>query len=320
MHSYTEIDNIQSPNFFIILNLILMVIGIIGNSLCIKIYSKKEMRKNKFNWYLLVLAIFELIFCLILVTNNVFRLINPKKYFLHELNSVMGIITGFLIRTIDSYLVLITLYLSIDRLYAITHPIEIKNFITNLHAKYFITITLACLIPLETIDLTACLFLEEKIFYITYCGLISPIIFRFTPTFMVLIVNSLLLKELFGYYKYSDFASKINYYCIKRNNVSNKVEIVILESRNNLKPLKNNQKSHFILIISLALWAVLTTIPYYALISFTSINSENQVLFKIQNIISVLFNSNHVVNFFIYCTFHSNFRSCLYKIFNFKKD
>ena len=316
---------IQSSDSFIIFNLILMIIGVIGNSLCIKIYSKKEMRKNKFNWYLLVLAIFELIFCFILFANYLFQIVHPKKYFLYELNNFLGILMGFLIRTIDSYLVLITLYLSIDRLYAIKHPIEIKDFITNLHVKYFISITFACLIPLEIVDIAICYLIDRKIFYITYCGAVSPIIFRFTPALMVLIVNSLLLKELFIYYssKCYDFASKINYY-VKRTSLrklSNKVEIVF--GSFNVKPLNINQKSHYICIICLSLWAVITTIPYYVLISLTSIiqtfEGENEPLLEIQNIVSILFNSNHVVNFFLYFSFHSNFRSCIYKIFSLKR-
>ena len=313
----------ESSEFFVILDLILMVIGLIGNSLCIKIYSKKEMRKNKFNWYLLVLAIFELIFCFILFGNYLFQIVHPKKYFLYELNNYLGIFVGFLIRTIDSYLVLITLYLSIDRLYAIKNPIEIKDFITHLHVKYFISITLACLIPLEIVDVAVCHLIDHKIFYITYCGFISPIIFNYTPAFLVLIVNSFLLKELFVYYssKRFNFASKINSFVKRTSSRNNKN--VILESRINAKPLKKSQKSHYILIICLALWAVLTTIPYYALISFTSIirtfERENDSILKIQNIVSIFFNSNHVINFFFYLTFHSNFRSCIFKIFSFKK-
>ena len=127
-----------------ILNLIMMLIGIIANGLCVYSYVQKRMRKNKFNWYLLVLAKFELIFCFILFINDLTQLINSKSYYLHELNNYFGVLISSIIRTIDSYLVIITLYLSIDRLYAIRYPIDVKNFITNVHVKNLISITLVC--------------------------------------------------------------------------------------------------------------------------------------------------------------------------------
>jgi len=94
-----------------IINLVLLILGIIGNTLCIWVYSKKQMRKSRFNWYLLILAVFELTFCFILSTDYLFKIIHPKNIQLRKLNRFLEILINFSIHLIDSYIAIIILLL-----------------------------------------------------------------------------------------------------------------------------------------------------------------------------------------------------------------
>ena len=61
------------------LNLFVLSFGIIGNLLCIYVFLQKNMIARKFNWYLLILAIAELIYCLFVFFDYLFRLIHPAN-------------------------------------------------------------------------------------------------------------------------------------------------------------------------------------------------------------------------------------------------
>ena len=55
-------------------NIALIAMGILNNSLCVYSLSQKIMRKYKYNYYLLLMAIFELIYCLVLFVDYLFFL------------------------------------------------------------------------------------------------------------------------------------------------------------------------------------------------------------------------------------------------------
>jgi hypothetical protein len=131
-------DKFKAESSICSINIFFMVFGIIANIISIAAFSQKNLRKRKFNWYLLILAIFELIFCLAVFADNIFMKISEKKIYLHALNKISGIIIDFTVHTTDSYTTVLTVLLSLDRLYAIRKPMKIKQFITNLHAKKLI--------------------------------------------------------------------------------------------------------------------------------------------------------------------------------------
>jgi hypothetical protein len=117
------------------INIILLINGIFGNILSIYVYLQRRMRKHKFNCYLLLMAVFQLIFCIILSTDYLFRLFYVKPMFLHDLNVYINMAIDYSLHLADSYVTTLSLIMSIDRIYAIKNPTEINNFITYLHPK-----------------------------------------------------------------------------------------------------------------------------------------------------------------------------------------
>ena len=113
------------------LNIGFMSIGIIANILCIYVFLQKKLRERKFNSYLLVLTIFELIFCLLIFADYLFFKVYKQSILLHSYTEFLSLAFDFIIHTIDSFISILTLLLSIDRLYAIKKPMKIKFFITH---------------------------------------------------------------------------------------------------------------------------------------------------------------------------------------------
>ena len=291
-------------------NLALMLVGIIGNVLCIYGFSKKKMRIRKFNWYLLILSIFELLFCIILSVDYLFRLFNKLPKFLHDLNTYTSIIIDFLIHTTDSYIILITLILSVDRLYAIKNPIKIKEFVTNLHSKNLVVISLSVLVVLKLPGVILCHQEGENNYKTIYCTFITPLVFNIIPTFFILTMNSFLIFEILFYYK--DISKlKLN----DRKYIYKKNRRIIIFSYNQ-KRINRTQRSHFFVIFVVAIWTILTSLPYYSLNTYLLLfqlkNFESHFDFITigiaQVISSIFFNSNHCFNFFIYKFFHKDFK------------
>jgi hypothetical protein len=178
------------------LNLSFLAIGFIGNGLCIYAFSKKRMRSVKLNLYSLAIAVFQFIFCLFLFGDYIYRLFSSEKVFLHQFNKILNILFDCSIHTIDSYLAVLRLILSIDRLYAIKKPLNIKTFATNLHANRFIILTFLLLILLKIPGKILCHIYETELVYISYYSMISPFIFNILPTISVLTINLILIKAL----------------------------------------------------------------------------------------------------------------------------
>lgn len=318
-----------------ILNLSFLFIGIIGNSFCIYVFLQRKMIARKFNWYLLILAIFELIFCLFIFLDYLFKLMHPTKTKFRELNKFTSMLFDLSIHTTDSYLAVITLILSIDRLYAIRNPIKMKTFITNSHSKHLTFIAFVSLLLLKLPGVFLCHYNTNKTFHLMFCSLLSPIIFNIFPTIVILIVNSLLVIEIINYCRFKvidkhnckrDVNFEIN------STSSNKQEIL-----HQYKSIKGTQKSHFFVIIILSFWSVITTIPYYICSSYDLLfrlsifskyfdSSERgterdethqrmEFFRKIQIITSVFFNSNHCFNFLVYFRFYCMFRDCVLRVF-----
>ena len=100
------------------INLFLITIGILNNLICVYVFSHRIMRKHKFNLYLLLTAIFQIIYCLVLFVDYLFYVLK-KGLFLHDLNVYIEMIIHYLIHLVDSYVIILSLIISIDRLYAI---------------------------------------------------------------------------------------------------------------------------------------------------------------------------------------------------------
>ena len=313
-----------------ILNAFILIIGIISNIVSSCTLLQKKLRKRKFNWYLLVTSIIEFLYCLILLVDYLFSLIYTKKIFLHSFNQISRIIIDFAVHTSDSYIGILTLFLSLDRLYAIKHPLLIKEYFTNLHAKFIIIVSFFSIILLKSLSFALCEFNIDNTLHIVYCALVSPIIFNTIPSIIILIINSLLIFEIICYYKNHPKADSID------NRLNNPVSIIV-EVRESIqtttaaissqfsvhqkKRLSTFQKSHYSVILVSAFWTILTSIPYYTFKSYFLLNELDifkdtlypHTVFKIQILSSIFFNLNHCINFFIYICFHDEFRASFLK-------
>ena len=352
MQSDDEIMNIESAlrnnkldinitdftGIFYHLNLLVLIIGIIGNGFCIYIFSKKNVLARKFKYYLLILAVFELIFCLILFSDYLFRYVHHDQVLLHQFNKIFTILFDYLVHTLDSFLCVMTFTLSIDRLYAIRNPLKIKFFVTNLHSKYLTLIIFISLIILKLPSVTLCNHNESSVDLVSYCSLFSISLFNIFPIIAILITNILLIRDLvksFGLKSKQTlrtFKSPSNSRSQIETNVSysqDRNSVTLIRFR--IKPVKLNTKTHYVSIIILSLWSVLTAIPYYIfntydllyrlnIFDFEKVNEEEIVrriktFSKIQIITSFLFNLSHCINFFLYICFYPLFRIYLIDIF-----
>ena len=290
------------------INMVIMLFGIIGNVLCIYVFAQKRMIKRKFYFYLLILAICELIFCLVLFLDYSYRFTNRGKITLHDSNLFMNITIEFLIHTTDSYSGLITLILSIDRLYAIRNPMKIKKFITNLHSKCLLLSTLAGLILIKIPGVLISFQIESELLFLIFCVFLFPAILNIIPTVAILLINSILIKEVNKYLR--EFPSKSPTIRWSQN-----------KSTTNESVNSRTQKSYYFVIIFLSFWLVCTTLPYYLFKTFSlfyrfssasdyfyfeRVNSFKLVFTQV--ISSILLNSNHSINFFVYFHFFAMFR------------
>ena len=320
----------STRNIAVITNICIMVIGMINNTVSICAFLKKNLLKKKFNWYLLISTIFELIFCSTIFIDYISEI--TIKQMLHEFNEISRIIIDFTVHTSDSCIVIMTLFLSLDRLYAIKHPLEIKEYFTNLHAKLTISLSLLILIILNILSYSLC---EMNIFndvHIVYCALVSPLIFNTIPLIIIFIINLMLVFEIVCYYKNKQ--SRANSFNNNNRELvsmgvesidlrKNQTSIRIHNSINKDKKLSLYQKSHYLVILVTALWSVMTSIPYYSFKSFFLLvetkvfttDLSHSTIYKIQIISSLLFNFNHCIDFFIYLSFNEDFRQCLRNYF-----
>jgi hypothetical protein len=270
----SDIEIIFFQKIVCFLNVVIVIVGIIHNSISSIIFLQKKLRKNKFNWYLQVTSMFQLLLCLILLIDYLFSFVYVKPIFLHSLNKISRIAIDVTIHTSDSCIGILTLFLSLDRLYAIKEPLLIKEFFTHLHAKSIIIISSTSLFLIKALDMFFCEISIHDDAHIVYCALISPLIFNIIPLIIIFAINSLLIYEISHYYKTHhtlNHADKI----YQSQVLSVKVELRKNTISSNIKQLPNNknklstfQKSHYFVILISAFWSVFSSIPYYIFKSY----------------------------------------------------
>ena len=292
-------------------------LGLIGNIFCIFVFLQKKMRTRKFNCYLLTLSIFKFIFCFILLMEDLIRFLEPNELNLQNLNEYLVIIIDCLIHTIDSYLAVIKLVVSIDHLYAIKYPLKIKTFITTLHSKSIIFSALFGIILIKITENALFRFYENFITVTIFHTIISPLIFNIIPAILSLILNSFLIKEVLNYYEvHKCITSEVQ--LSNRKNKQTKASIFTCGFSHNI--VNWSEKSHYFVIAIVSLWLVLTEIPYFTFKSYfyffcDSKFSKTADIKKIQFILTMFFISNHCINFFIYFFFYSMFRKSIFNVF-----
>ena len=306
------------------------------DNLCsIYVFSQKKLQKRKLNNYLLILAVFELIFCTILFSDYMFRTVYIKPMFLHDLNIYTSMFFDFSIHFIDSFESVLTLILSVDRLLAMKNRSGAKHLVTNVHAKFLTMSTFFLLLVLKTPGFFLCYRNSNKMFNIIYCTLVSPLILNIIPTIVILIINLILVSKVVKYFRNHTTSPRLSWLstrhtsaasnsCVSHSKRKAQVYLSIFSRRYSRRQFGQLQKSHFIVIIAIALWSVLTKVPYYSLNTFYLLFSlnifEHKIDFKTSHIVqvstSIFFNSNHCSNFFINLFFNIEFRKYIGKLVN----
>ena len=331
-----------------ILCIMFMILGILDNLISIYAFLHKNLIDNSFNWYLLVLTVFKLVFCLTLFIDYIFKKIYHKHVFLHDLNKYATITIDFIIHTSDSCIALLTVFLSLDRLYSIKYPMKLKNFITNLHAKALVSVAIVTLILFIILNTILCEQSDLSKPYVLYCTIAAPTLINTIPLVSILILNVLLLKETIKKYyqkrdsifvslhKNSDLQPKTSVTPLldhsaarrrstlkdqdmRRKSTAKKSIQLDINGENITRKSKERLKSHYWVTIILDVWSFLTSTPYYILNSHFLLFHLNvlsiEKIIILQIVSSVLFNSNYCINFFIYLGFYGEFRDIIISIF-----
>ena len=150
-------------------NYFLMLFGIVGNSLCMCVLVQKKLLGHRFNCYLLVLALVDLVFSTVVFANYSVMYTNPNRA-LFDLNKVACYFTDYFVHAIDSFCVIITLIVSLDRFYAIIKPIRLRSLFTNRYPKQ---ISAACFLALLLVHLPE-VFLNEREYIYASSSLLNP--------------------------------------------------------------------------------------------------------------------------------------------------
>ena len=350
-------DYLESPTDRIsaVINLGIMIFGVLGNLICILVFSQKALLNRRFNWYFLALSFADLIFCFILLTNYssyaLFRShrlsIGRIPLHLYDLSELTCVLYEYMLNTTDAFSVFLTLTLSIDRLYAITNPIKVRMFVTYRFPKHIIVIIYLALhlikspeiflggkkFKIEDEDLvpdqlnssnikTFACFPSDNIeyaknstalfIYVIYSNIFLPVILNILPGIAIVILNMTLWFFIRHYTNQISSKKLLNF----------GDQSVYLKS--NTHRITKTQKSHYLTIIMIGVWLLLTAIPYYSLITYYmfiavknlgSSNYGNETFMKAQAISSVLYNLNHCINVVIYIFFHRDFRSSALNLF-----
>lgn len=130
-----RIDEIVSK-----INFCSMLFGIFGNLICIGVLFHRKMLRKKFHIYLLALAFSDLFFCLIVFSNYAFYIFNPPNL-LYDISWFTCLFTDYIYKSFDATGVLLTLIVSLDRIYAITRPINFRNSLTLRYPKLLVILT-----------------------------------------------------------------------------------------------------------------------------------------------------------------------------------
>ena len=126
-----------------------MLFGIFANILCISVFANRQQLKKKFHYYLLSLAIADLLYCVIVFLNYLVFLIDPPNV-IYDMSRITCYFTDYIVGSIDAFCFLITLVLSVDRLYVIARPFNFRDFITYRSPKLLIMLYIVVCLMLKS--------------------------------------------------------------------------------------------------------------------------------------------------------------------------
>lgn len=292
------------------INFFIVSFGLLGNTLCILILSRKTLIRRKFNWYLLILAVDELIFCLSYFINNFLLIFFSINIF--EFSMLVGSLYSLFIAFIDFFSIWITLLSSIDRYYAIKYPLKKRNFLLHKHSKLVTMLVFAMTFMIHCIGtLPEALINEESEFYrfaILFGYVITPILLGLIPVLAIILLNTLLAMNVLNYEKNNrHFKNAVNLIELAKKRVPQHHQHV-----HNRRKISKRQKSYVFILIALALLVLAVNIPFYIVDGLSFLIFKKLSDYSV--VVSIIFISSHASNIFIYICFHNAFRIYLFNI------
>nr|QVK45820.1 G protein-coupled receptor [Proales similis] len=332
IHEYLDFFIAQS-------NLLIMIGGAFANLICIIVLSQKRILIKRYNVYLLAIALADFCFCVIVTINYWIVLTKPASA-IYDLNVFTCYLTDFVIANIDSFCILLTLVLSVDRLNSIKSPLTSRLSYTQ---KYPTTICLIVLFFLLVVRVPEATFGTKTyvypsvndtnitahcsiggpsdesqpvkfgtgLLYILFASFLLPLALNVIPAFFALSLNFDLWVHIRRYMRIlgsEDFGL-----------MAHQPQQALVQQR----LYAQARYSQYFVIIIPSIWLVVSILPYYSILLFHWIVKQNpdllgdhfRLLQSIQAFSSVFFNSNHVINLAIYLLFHRSFRLNFFRPF-----
>lgn len=159
--------------------------------------------------------------------------------------------------------------------------------------------------------------------YIIYYNIVLPVLFNIIPGLLILINNSALWFFMRNYTRSmkkrseQDKASATSQQLQPSQQQASQSKSVtknLTKPRRTFDTMTKSQQSHYFTIITLGVWMLLTSIPFYIFTTWNWAASlrvishadthKTRLYMSIQAVTSAFFNSNHCVNILIYMAFY----------------
>lgn len=296
---------------------IIVSFGFVLNSIAIYILSRKQLIKQNFNFYLFVLAVNELVFCIYR-----FLLYFHNNY---PIFSGITIIEEAILRVFNDYLdfnsIWVALLSSLDRYYAILFPLKIKSFITYRSSKLLLIATHLIVAILTLAGHMPALYLIKKNIETSYNidnfdqiavfsnisqNILTPIVLCLIPAIGIVWLNTLLAITLIRY-------EKCNHGLLSYP-IEQSVDDSTMSGIVNNRAISRRQRSYIFVLICLALLVVFCNLPFYIMLGLHAFNLSENILYFVFTI-SLIVSASHCINTFIYIAFHNDFRCYFLRVF-----
>ncbi|XP_076349751.1 thyrotropin-releasing hormone receptor-like [Tachypleus tridentatus] len=295
---------------------IILIIGLIGNTVTIVIMTRRRMRSSTNN-YLAALAIFDMVYLICVFGLSLFHypgIQDPRYVIYWHIRPFVIMLTDACSNTS----VWLTVTFTIERYIAVSHPIKGKIYCTESRAKKVIVcVSLICFFltlptPFEwtvieitddetnetTVSMDFSDFGNNNLYKTVYYTM-TAIVFVFIPLFLLAVFNSYLIRSV--------HLSKI-----QRNTMTH-----LRESRDSLQ----QENKITVMLIAVVVLFFMCQLPTAAILVYTSLHAVNPhtnkeaLLQGLGNIFNFLVCINAAGNFVLYCLLSQKYRRTFLQTF-----
>ena len=308
-----------SYRVFLYASFVLIIVGLIGNTLSVLVFTSREMRTISSNFYLLMLALSDSCYLLSVFLSKVLtdmRCLHMDKDTpadIYHRNDVMCKLLQYTSDVFSDYSTCLILLFTIERLIAVYLPLKFKEICTLRRAKIFcvglLLVVSATTCPYHMImvglheNFAVCIVLieHENTFSILY--LVEAVVFRIVPVILIAFFNAFIICRV------------VNVSRVKRNrhraqnHLNNKARAV------SKKEDKNRQLTIMLILVSTSY--ILTYLPVlihyilWKLQRLDTIHVSDEGMLIAQNYTKTLYIVGFAINFFLYTVSGKVFRKQL---------